>query len=73
MLQPAIPGSNSALTKFGHTINPGYASIYFSYQYSLAYAQDLFTEFEKHGIMNKEVGKRYRKFILEPSGLNTGF
>jgi Zn-dependent oligopeptidase len=33
----------------------------------------LFTEFEKHGIMNKEVGRRYRKEILEPSGLNSGF
>jgi Zn-dependent oligopeptidase len=23
--------------------------------------------------MDKEVGARYRKFILEPSGLNSGF
>merc|ERR1719223_996269 len=73
MLQKPQYNSNPALTEFGHTTNPGYASIYFSYQYSLAYAQDLFTEFEKHGIMNKEVGRKYRKYILEPSGLNSGF
>ena len=23
--------------------------------------------------MNKEVGRKYRKYILEPSGLNSGF
>jgi thimet oligopeptidase len=73
MFQEPRVGSNMALTSFTHTINAGYASKYFSYQWALVYAQDLFTEFEKHGIMNKEVGARYRKYILEPSGMNSGF
>ena len=65
--------ANQALYAFDHTTNIGYASTYFQYQYSLAYAQDVFTEFEKDGLDNKAVGRRYRKTILEPSGLNSGF
>ena len=72
MLQQPIKEINFALT-FGHSINPAYASIYFVYQYSLVYSCDLFSEFQKHGIMSKKIGKRYRKYILEPSGLNSGF
>ena len=64
---------NQALISFDHTTNAGYASTYFQYQYSLAYAQDVFTVFQEKGLDNKEVGRRYRKYILEPSGLNSGF
>ena len=56
---------------FGHMINPAYASLYYGYQWTLVYACDLFTEFEKHGIMNKEVGKRYRDIILAPGPMKS--
>jgi Zn-dependent oligopeptidase len=72
MMEEPRPGANIALTTFDHTINQNYASRYYAYQWSLVYAQDVFTEFQKHGIMDKETGARYRKYILEPSGLNTG-
>jgi len=71
-LREPEPGYDDALADFAHHIG-GYASVYWTYDYSMVYAQDLFTEFQKHGILNKEVGARYRKFILEPSGLNSGF
>ena len=60
------------MATFAHSIKNSYASRYYCYQWALVYSSDLFTEFEKHGIMSKEVGKRYRKYILEPSGLNSG-
>ena len=72
IFQELVPGENPAL-KFSHMMHGGYASVYFSYLYSVVYARDLFTEFEKHGIMSKKIGQRYRKYILEPCGLNSGF
>ncbi|MGE0529171.1 MAG: M3 family metallopeptidase [Bdellovibrionales bacterium] len=50
---------------FGHLM-AGYDAGYYSYLWSKVYAQDMFTEFQKHGFTNAEVGARYRKHILEP-------
>ncbi len=43
-----------------------YSASYYSYQWSLAIAADLFTRFEKKGLMNPGVNRAYRKTILEP-------
>lgn len=48
---------------FGHLV--GYDAGYYSYLWALVYACDAFSEFEKKGITNHEVGMRWRKEVLE--------
>ncbi len=50
---------------FGHLF--GYDAGYYSYLWALVYAQDMFTAFQKGGLLNPAVGARYRKTILEPA------
>ncbi len=49
---------------FGH-IGQFYDAAYYSYLWALVYAQDAFSEFEKKGIFNKELGMKWRKEVLE--------
>mgnify|MGYP003626687244 FL=1 len=49
---------------FGHL--DGYSAIYYTYQWSLAIATDMFTEFEKNGLRNTETAARYRDNVLAP-------
>lgn len=49
---------------FGH-IGGGYDAGYYSYLWALVYAQDAFSEFERHGITNKELGMKWRREVLE--------
>jgi len=51
---------------FGH-LN-GYSAIYYTYQWSLAIASDMFTRFEKEGLRNVETAGEYREKILQPGG-----
>ena len=37
---------------------------YYRYLWSKVYAQDMFTEFEKNGLLDQETGLRYRQLIL---------
>jgi thimet oligopeptidase len=48
---------------FGHLM--GYSAGYYGYLWSLVYADDMFTKFEKDGLLSSKVGERYRKTILE--------
>jgi thimet oligopeptidase len=62
---------------FGH-LN-GYSAIYYTYQWSLAIATDLFTRFQAEGLRNVETAGEYREQILGQGGarpaaeLVTGF
>jgi thimet oligopeptidase len=47
---------------FGHL--DGYGSSYYGYLWSLVYAQDMFSVFTEHGILDKTTGLRYRDIIL---------
>ena len=49
---------------FGHLF--GYDAGYYSYQWALVYAQDMYTAFKADGVESPRVGMRYRKDILEP-------
>ena len=46
----------------------GYSAIYYTYQWSLAIASDMFTRFEQEGLRNVETAGEYREKILEPGG-----
>jgi thimet oligopeptidase len=52
---------------FGHLI--GYSSMYYTYQWSLVIAKDLFTRFQTAGMMDSKTAIDYRRFILEPGGM----
>ena len=51
---------------FGH-LN-GYSAIYYTYQWSLAIATDMFTKFKQAGLRNVEVAGAYRDKILASGG-----
>ena len=53
-------------TSFGH-LN-GYSAIYYTYQWSLAIATDMFTQFKDNGLRNVEVAKAYREKVLGTGG-----
>ncbi len=60
-----IEGTHS-WAAFGH-LN-GYSAIYYTYQWSLAIATDMFTEFKKSGLRNVEVAGAYRDKVLAVGG-----
>lgn len=53
-------------SNFGH-LN-GYSAIYYTYMWSLVMAKDLFTPFEKNGLMTQETTYKYRDTILAAGG-----
>jgi len=46
----------------------GYGANYYGYLWSRVFAQDIFSVFEKNGVMDPATGERYRKEILEVAG-----
>ncbi|WP_084038021.1 M3 family metallopeptidase [Demequina sp. NBRC 110053] len=51
---------------FGHLTT--YSACYYTYQWSLAIARDLFTGFDQDDLLNKDNARRYRDAVLVPGG-----
>jgi thimet oligopeptidase len=66
MLIPVQDGTEPQAS-FGHLMG-GYDSGYYGYLWSEVFAQDMFTRFEKEGLLNSHTGAEYRKWILEQGG-----
>ena len=62
---PRVEGGH-VYANFGHLM--GYSSMYYTYQWSLVIAKDLFTKFADKGLLDSSVARHYRKTILEPGG-----
>ncbi|NBS67559.1 oligopeptidase A [bacterium] len=57
-----LPGTRFPAT-FGHLM--GYSAAYYSYQWALSLAYDIFTRFENEGLMNPQTAQEYLHEILE--------
>jgi Zn-dependent oligopeptidase len=62
---PFVPGTHM-IASFGHLNS--YGANYYGYLWSKVFAQDIFSVFEKNGVMDPTTGVRYRKEILEVAG-----
>jgi thimet oligopeptidase len=62
---PYVEGSHFAGT-FGHLT--GYGSKYYGYLWSLVYAADMFSEFQRTDPLSPETGARYREQVLSKGG-----
>jgi len=53
-------------------LTTGYDAGYYGYLWSLVFSVDMFTIFEEKGVLSSDVGKQFRKFILEPCARDDG-
>jgi len=64
--QLPFPEGTHFICSFTH-LN-GYGANYYGYLWSKVFAQDMFSVFQKNGVMDTNTGIRYRKEILEIAG-----
>lgn len=64
---PVVEGTHFP-AGFGHLMG-GYDAGYYGYLWSEVYAQDLFSRFEREGLLNPKTGADYRQAILESGNM----
>ncbi len=70
-LVPHHPGTRFA-GSFGHMMSDGYVAGYYGYLWSEVYGDDMFSVFTHAGVLDPEVGRRYREAILARGGTVDG-
>lgn len=49
---------------FGHLASQLYGAKYYSYMWSKVFTCDIFCEIKKHGLLNPEIGKKFKDMVL---------
>jgi len=62
---PPMEGTHMQCS-FGHL--DGYSAVYYTYQWSLVIAKDMFSRFDKADLMDTKVARKYRDLVLAPGG-----
>jgi oligopeptidase A len=62
------PKYNRFANSFAHIFSGGYAAGYYSYKWAEVLSADVYSMFEEHGVLNAEIGSRFRKEVLAVGG-----
>jgi len=62
------PKYNRFANSFAHIFSGGYAAGYYSYKWAEVLSADVYSMFEEHGVLNAEIGGRFRKEVLSVGG-----